>query len=135
MEKDYCPNDSVPCKNLSGGYARQPEWSKKAMSWAALVDRIAQSPKGPMNEYRPVSQGSEGVKVVLRDKTSVNKVQLGDGLSIQDQTSVSGTPLEVTKVTLVTGRKRKAALEEASLSTKPTPKRRRLRSALGEVNC
>jgi len=135
LEQDYCPTDPVPRKNLDGGYARQPEWPKKANPWAAIVDRIAQPPKMSLKGCPPVFQESESVKVTGPEKTKAGDAILGESLSIQDETSVSSTPLEIGKVTPVMGRKRKAALDEASPSTKPMPKKRRLRSALGEVNC
>lgn len=135
MEKAYCPNDPVPRKNLDGGYARQPEWSKKAISWATIVDRTTQPTKRSMKGCQPDDQESRSVKVTVPEETKARDVILNENLAVHNETSVSSTPRKASKVTLVTGRKRKATVNEASPSFKPMPKKRRLRSARGEVNC
>ena len=50
-------------------------------------------------------------------------------MSIRSKGQAAPPDVAVNKVTLVMGRKRKADMEE------PVPKRLKLRSALGEVNC
>ena len=131
MEKVYCPKDHVPRKNLNGGYARQPEWSKKAMSWAAMVARMPQPTKRLMKGCQPDDQESRSANVTEPVETEVRN----GTLAAHNEASVSSTPPKASKVTLVTGRKRNAPVNVASPSSKPTPKKRRLRSALGEVSC
>ncbi len=85
-----------------------------------------------MKTFGPKHHESSSVKVTVLDE--VRDVTSEDNLSLQDQTFVSSTPVEVNKPTLVIGRKRRTGTEETNPSTKPMFKKRRLRSALGEVN-
>ena len=90
--------------------------------------------KRSMKGCQPDNQESTSVKVTVPE-TEVRVVILSENVAVYNETSVSSTPPKASKVTLVTGRKRKATADAASPSSKPIPMKRRLRLALGEVNC
>ena len=136
LEKNSCPKDPLPAKNLNGGYARQPDWSKKAVAWAAGVEHVSQRPGEPKKEETSICQDSENAITATSSRSSAENATFNEDVSVQDRTSATPTRSDTENVTLVMGRKREATdTEEVSSRVKTTSKKRRLRSALGEVNC